>query len=46
MKDNLKDIQIGEDMKKIINKINVWSLYYREYIVGFFLGFILGAIIF
>ena len=49
MKDNLKDIQIGEDMKKIINKIriqlDVWSLYYREYIVGFIIGFIIGAIL-
>ena len=33
-------------IKKIIDKLDVWSLYYREYIVGFFLGFILGAIIF
>ena len=33
-------------IKKIIDKLDVWSLYYREYIVGFFLVFILGAIIF
>ena len=45
MKDNLKDIQIGEDMKKIINKINVWSLYYRSEIVWFIIGFIMGVIL-
>tara|TARA_B100000482_G_C12451097_1_gene236988 strand:- start:99 stop:233 length:135 start_codon:yes stop_codon:yes gene_type:complete len=33
-------------IKKIIDKLDVWSLYYREYIVGFIVGFILGAIIF
>jgi len=33
-------------IKKIIDKLDVWSLYYREYIVGFIIGFILGAIIF
>ena len=33
-------------IKKIIDKLDVWALYYREYIVGFIGGFILGAIIF
>jgi hypothetical protein len=32
-------------MKKIINKINIWSLYYRAEIVWFIIGFIVGAII-
>jgi Mg/Co/Ni transporter MgtE len=36
-------------MKKTISKIktqlDVWSLYHREYIVGFIIGFILGALI-
>jgi hypothetical protein len=32
-------------MKKIIDKISVWSLYYRTEIVYFVLGFIVGAII-
>ena len=49
MRDNSKDIQKGEDMKKIINKINVWSLYYRAeivwFVVGFAIGFVLGVII-
>ena len=26
-------------------KVSMWSLYYREYIVGFILGFIIGAIL-
>ena len=30
-------------MKKIISKINVWSLYYRTEIVWFSIGFIVGA---
>ena len=25
-------------IKKIIDKLDVWSLYYREYIVGFIVG--------
>jgi|TARA_R100001510_G_C7543824_1_gene130285 hypothetical protein len=32
-------------MKKIIDKIGTWSLYYRTEIVYFVLGFIVGAII-
>ena len=31
---------------KIIDKLDVWSLYYREYIVGFIVGLIVGTIIF
>jgi len=30
---------------KLKEKLSVWSLYNREYIVGFILGFILGAIL-
>ena len=30
---------------KIRIQLDVWSLYYREYIVGFIIGFIIGAII-
>ena len=33
------------DIKQIIRKIDVWSLYYREYIVGFVVGFVIGALI-
>jgi hypothetical protein len=36
-------------MKKTISKIkiqlDVWSLYYREYVVGFIIGFIIGVLI-
>ena len=32
-------------MKKIIEKINVWSLYYRTEIVWFILGLITGVIL-
>jgi|LULI01.1.fsa_nt_gb Mg/Co/Ni transporter MgtE len=32
-------------IKKLLQKWDVFSLYYREYIVGFIAGFILGAII-
>ena len=32
-------------IKKLLQKWDVFSLYYREYIVGFIVGFILGAII-
>jgi len=32
-------------MKKYIKKLEVWSLYYRQEIVCFAAGFILGAII-
>ncbi len=34
-----------DDIKKILKRFEVWSLYNREYIVGFILGFIVGAII-
>jgi len=34
-----------EDIKKIISKINIWSLYYRTEIVWFAVGFIVGVII-
>jgi len=33
------------DIKQIIGKINVWSLYYRQEIVWCIIGFIIGAII-
>tara|TARA_R100000482_G_C5033129_1_gene104982 strand:- start:229 stop:330 length:102 start_codon:yes stop_codon:yes gene_type:complete len=32
-------------MKKIIKKINAWSLYYRQEIVWFIVGVIVGVII-
>ena len=32
-------------LKKLLSKINVWSLYYRTEIVWFSIGFIIGAII-
>jgi hypothetical protein len=32
-------------MKKWKEKFNVWSLYYRQEIVWFIVGFIVGAII-
>ena len=34
------------DIKKLKQKFDVWSLYYREYVVGFIVGLIVGAIIF
>ena len=34
------------NIKKLKQKFDVWSLYYREYIVGFIIGLIVGAIIF
>jgi len=34
------------NIKKLKQKFDVWSLYYREYIVGFIVGLIIGAIIF
>ncbi len=34
-----------DDMKKILKSIEIWSLYNREYIVGFILGLIIGAIL-
>jgi len=30
---------------KIRVQLDVWSLYYREYIVGFIAGFIVGALL-
>jgi len=33
------------DIKQIIRKIDVWSLYYRTEIVCFVAGFILGLLI-
>ena len=33
------------DIKQIIRKINVWSLYYRTEIVCFAVGFIIGALV-
>ena len=32
-------------IKKLINKFNIWSLYYRQEIVWFIIGFILGVIV-
>jgi len=32
-------------MKKIIDKLNTWSLYYRTEIVWFGIGFIVGVIL-
>jgi len=32
-------------MRKILQKINVWSLYYRTEIVWFAIGFIVGVIL-
>jgi len=32
-------------IKKWISRLDVWSLYYREYVVGFIFGFIIGALI-
>jgi hypothetical protein len=34
-----------KEMKSILKEINVWSLYNREYIVGFIIGFIVGVIL-
>jgi len=45
----LKDITNGgKEMtwNKIRMQLDVWSLYYREYIVGFIIGFIIGALVF
>ena len=33
-------------MEKIKVKLQQWSLHYREYIVGFIVGVVIGAIIF
>ena len=32
-------------LKQLRVKWDVWSLYYREYIIGFVIGFVIGAII-
>jgi len=32
-------------MKKIKERFSIWSLYYRQEIVWFVIGFIIGAII-
>ena len=32
-------------MNKYIEKIKVWSLYYRSEIIWFVIGFVIGAII-
>jgi hypothetical protein len=34
-----------DNMNKWKDKLSVWSLHYREYIVGFVAGFIIGALI-
>ena len=33
-------------MNKWREKFSVWSLYYREYIIGFVVGFVLGIVLF
>jgi len=33
-------------MKKIINKLKEMSLLHREYVIGFIVGLVIGAIIF
>jgi hypothetical protein len=33
-------------MNKWKDKLSVWSLYHREYIIGFVAGFIIGALVF
>jgi hypothetical protein len=38
-------MMIYHHFNKLKNKLSVWSLYNREYIVGFILGFIIGAIL-
>jgi len=32
-------------MKKILRRVNTWSLYYRTEIVWFVIGFIMGGIL-
>ena len=48
----LKNLEIVDDVLwlnykgyEIRIQLDVWSLYYREYIVGFIIGFIIGAIL-
>ena len=35
----------GMTWNKIKIQLDVWSLYYREYIIGFVIGFIIGALV-
>jgi Mg/Co/Ni transporter MgtE len=35
-----------EHLKNLKMKWDVWSLHYREYLVGFIIGVVVGAIIF
>ena len=37
----LKEIKV----KKIKEKLEFWSIYYREGIIGFVIGFVIGAIL-
>ena len=37
--------KVGKMIKKFKEKFKVWSLYYRQEIIWFSLGFILGSII-
>ena len=32
-------------IKKWISKLDIWSLYYRQEIVWFIIGFVIGALI-
>ena len=34
------------DFRRLKVRFDVWSLYYREYIVGFIVGLIVGGILF
>ena len=36
---------LKENMKKIKEKLEFWSIYYREGIIGFVIGFVIGAIL-
>ncbi len=36
---------LKEKMKKIKEKLEFWSIYYREGIIGFVIGFVIGAIL-
>ena len=35
-----------DTMNKWKDKLSVWAVYYREYIIGFVAGFIIGALVF